>query len=142
MNAALLVSLVVALLILRVTAEPISLGGGEITLPPGATHNKQRGIDTEVGSFRSSDGTPEVHYDIGWQPGDFSAPKDTSPFTFFRAGTVNDMPYWAAIHRNDPNRISIVFPKSGPACFWASITTRDDADKVLKLVLRYTPTKK
>ncbi len=141
MKAAILISLLAGLLALRATAEPISLGRGSITLPTGVAHNKGRGIDTEVGSFRSSDGTPEVHYDIGWQPGDFAAPKDTAAFTFFRAGTVNDMPYWAAIHRDRPTSISIVFPKSGPACFWATIATPEDTDKVLKLILRYTPTK-
>lgn len=89
----------------------------------------------------SNDGTPEVRYDIGWQPGDFSAPKDKTVYTFFRAGTVNDQPYWAAIHRDNPKSFSIIFPKSGPAGFFATVNTLEDAEKVLKLVLRYTPGK-
>jgi hypothetical protein len=138
-NSALLISVFVAFAALPSLAETISFLGGSITLPPGVTHHPKQGIDTSVESFRSSDGMPEIHYDIGWQPGDFSSPpKDAIGITFSRAGTNGGKPYWATVVRR--HDMCVVFPEKGSvAIFQTSIVKEADIEKVLALVLRLYP---
>jgi hypothetical protein len=122
-------------------AETIDLLVGTIDIPKGVTHHKEQGIDSLVGSFVSTDGTPTIEYDIDVGQRDVAIRKRTNEL-YFRSGLINGTPFYAVIAPTNPHYLSIVFTHCGPANFAATVYTSEDIERVLKLLQRFTPYKK
>jgi hypothetical protein len=122
-------------------AETVDLFAGTIDIPKGVTHHREKGIDSLVGSFVSTDGTPTVEYDIDFSgPDNIALRKQTNEF--FRSGLINGTPYYAVIAPTNPHYLSVTFTRCGPATFRATVYTPEDIERVLELLQRFTPHKK
>ena len=135
--------LIVALGLLIATsarAGTLDLGTGTIDLPPGTHMRPGHGLDSAIGSLVSSDGTPEVGYDIG---GQFDAPTlPRKELTFYRHGTTNGVSWVAYRTKNmSPYSLSVWYPKPLATIFGARCTNSAERLKALRLIMRYKPKK-
>jgi len=119
-------------------AGPDEFGLGTIDLPSTTKDYPKRGVDSAVGTLISTDGTPDIRYDIGQGPTTFPELKPAE-YIFLKTGQLNGFDYRAIIYSSDPRQLAFFLVKPRFAGFTATINSEIERDQVLKILLKYRP---
>lgn len=110
---------------------------GSIKLLPGYTHQRLRGIDTQVGKISRKDGLT-IQYDIGVLAGNY-AEKQKEEAAWFKEQVINGQAVQVAFMKD--KQLTVTFT-NGPANFFVTIKSEEDMADVLLMLSTYTPDKK
>lgn len=90
-------------------------GGGRVAIPAGFRHEALSGMDTQVGEFRSTDGSILIRYDIGELAGEHGG------LGRFRESLTDGYRVRMSLHKNGEEEFAAVsFPDAGCANFFTS----------------------
>lgn len=109
---------------------------GSIKMLPGFTHQRLRGIDTQVGKISHKDGLT-IEYDIGKLAGNYAVTqKDDDDAVWFKKQVVNRQTVYLLFKKNKELTVSFA---NGPANFFATIKSEEDLADVLLMLFSYNP---
>lgn len=112
--------------------KPFDFGAGTIDLPQATVDNPERGVDSRVGSLESSDGTPDIKYDIGLFIPDKSIPKISS---YLQTGKIEGYDYFITA---DGAEVDFVMFRPALATFTAIASTSEERKKILHIYSLFT----
>lgn len=124
-------------LVLSAQAETVDLSVGTIDLPAGVECQKRWGFDSVMGKLISHDGTPTIEFDLG--AGFFEEKPKKEDALFLREGTINGIAWFAAVRRDKPQLLLVVFQRDDQGSFYALFSSRRERRHALRLILHYVP---
>ena len=107
---------------------------GSIKLLTGYTHQRLRGIDTQVGKISRKDGLT-IQYDIGELAGNYAAQRK-SDAAWFKEQVIDGRTVQVALSKD--RQLTVTFTK-GPANFVATLKSDEDLAEVLLMLCTYSP---
>jgi hypothetical protein len=130
----------------RAVTQQVLLPTGTLTLPPGFTHQAQRGTDSYPGRIVAQDGSLVIHYDIGPMAGAHVHPSRRGDFVWFLEHDVNGYQAYTGMFLKDRQRwlATTVLgqgsdPLALPANFEAMIAGEREQAAFLLIVATYRP---
>jgi len=122
----------------RAQENIVRLPSGDVTLPKGFTHKPRKGIDSQVGSFISPDGSLVIDYDIGPFAGVYARRRGASEFSEAQIGGTTMM---IELRGQPPSKVFITFPAYGPTNFSAAVRGGSDIEIVKEIAVSFKPRK-
>jgi hypothetical protein len=129
--------------------QQVILPTGTLTLPPGFTHQPQRGTDSYPGRILSSDSSLVIHYDIGPMAGAHVHPSRRRDFQWFLEHEVSGYKAYSAGFLKDQERwvATTVLgqgadPLALPANFEATVRSEAEVAAFMAIATSYRPNPK
>ena len=119
-------------------AEPSDSVLGTMQLLPGYKHEKQQGMDTQVGKIWKDQGLT-ISYDIGRLAGNYTKSQQKEQTLWHKEHVSNGRLIHVALAKD--NTLYVTFPESS-ANFYANVKSEEDIVDVLLMVLTYSPPEK
>jgi hypothetical protein len=119
-------------------ADPIAdLGVATVELPKGFVHRIRRGIDSRCGWVVSGDGKLWISYDIGHLAGVYAESVKEGDIVTSNTEKANGLTALIVVAADGWKRVTISFPKGGPANFIAGVQSDDQIEIVRKLAMSF-----
>lgn len=130
----------------QAVAQQVQLHTGTMTLPPGFTHQAQRGTDSYPGRIAAQDSSLVIDYDIGFLAGARVNPSRRGDFLWFLEHEVNGYRAYSGVFLEDQDRrlaTTVIGdgsdPRSFPANFVASVRGEREVAAFMLIVTSYRP---
>lgn len=115
-------------------AQLHAAGAAGVRIHPGYTHQRLRGIDTQVGKIVRKDGLA-IQYDIGQSAGNYATSRKNDA-TWFKEQMVRNQTVQIAYQKD--KELVVTFTM-GPANSVATPKNEDDLAEILLILLTYSP---